>query len=641
MIACRAAAAPSAPRAVSLFLAHDLKKRYGAHEVLRGATFRIDAGEKLGLVGRNGSGKTTLLRLIEGVEKPDGGRAGLRKGARLGHVPQVPSFVPGESARAYVEGGLREAREVAARLEHTAERMAAAASVELDSLVREHGELGERLERLGGWEAERRVETVLSGIGLAPSLWDREARTLSGGEKSRTALARELVAGHDLLLLDEPTNHLDLAGIEWLEAWLAAQASAVLIVSHDRRLLDTAVGAILELERGTVRRYRGGWSHYLHQKEERFAAELRAWEQQQDEIQREEAFIRKHMGSQRTAEARGRRKRLDSLARLERPYNDLRRPAIAPPRAAGGGELVLEARGLAGGYGDRAVFSGLDLRVGRGQRIGIVGANGSGKSTLLRVLAGELAPLAGVLERGHGARCGYYDQESARLDASGTPFSILRADHPSRTDLELRSHLARFLFRGDEIEKPVSALSGGERARLSLARLLLEPVTWLALDEPTNHLDLPARTALEEALGGFDGALLCVSHDRALLDGLCTHLLVVREGRVSPFAGNYSAWREARSRQSEREPPADRAKPAPRPAPGTAARAGRIRNPFLFEKLEQRIIDLETELASLHEQSATETVYRDPDRLRALQSRLREIEDDLARANAEWEAWIS
>jgi len=627
---------------VSLLIVQDVTKRYGAQEVLRGVRFQIDAGQKVGMVGRNGGGKSTLLRLIEGLETPDAGRVHFQKTATLGHVPQAPDFGGGESVREHVAAGLAEARELAAELERLAETMTSAEGPELERAMRAHERVSERLELVGGWELDRRVETVLSGIGLAEELWEREARTLSGGEKSRTALARQLVAGHDLLLLDEPTNHLDLEGIEWMEAWLKELRGAVLVVSHDRRLLETAVDAILDLERGAVRRYPGNYSKYLELRAERTASELRAWELQQAHIRREEVFIAKHMGSQRTAEAKGRKKKLAHVERLERPHDDVRRPVIPPPRAERGGELVVECEGLAAGYGGEPLFEGLDLRVGRGQRIGVVGRNGAGKTTLLRILAGRAAPTAGTLTPGHGARCGYYDQDTSGLSAEGTPYSELRRAHPAMTDLELRSHLARFLFRGDEIDKPVPALSGGERARLALALLMLAEVTWMAMDEPTNHLDLAARTALEEMLGAFDGALVCVSHDRQFLDGLCTHVLEVGPA-PRLITGNYTDWRNLRAEEREaelgrKEVAAAEARPEPKQRASRSS-SGRPRNPYLFEKLEQRIMALEEELGGLHTAIATEDVFRDPARMKETQIRIAEVEDELARANEEWESW--
>ena len=401
---------------MSLLVLEGIQKHFGAQEILRGASLRLDPGEKIGLVGRNGGGKTTILRLIEGIEQPDWGSVTLRKGSSLGHVAQRPEFEPGDTVRKYVEHGLEEARAALHELQENEHDMGTATGDELDRLMKDHDRLTERVRVLGGWEMERRVETVMSGIGLDPSLWEREAKTLSGGERSRVALARELVGGHDILLLDEPTNHLDLPGIEWIEAWLRELEGAVLIVSHDRRLLDNAVDGIVELERGVLARYPGNWSKYLEQKELRFLSENRAWEEQQDFIRKEQDFIRKHLGSQRTAEAKGRERKLGNLVRVARPYNDVRRPAIRAPQAERGGELVTELRDVVGGY-DKAkpLFKNANVRIARGDRVGIVGRNGAGKTTLLKILAGKMAALSGEIDRGHRAACGYFDQDTSEL----------------------------------------------------------------------------------------------------------------------------------------------------------------------------------------------------------------------------------
>ena len=634
---------------MSLLILDDVQKHFAAQAVLRGASFRLDPGDKVGLVGRNGGGKTTILRLIEGLETPDWGSVTVRKGARVGHVPQRPAFAPGESVRAYVEGGLAEVRALLAQLEDTNHRMEGAQGEQLERLMKEHDRLAERVDVCGGYHAERAVETVLSGIGLPEALWDREAATLSGGEKSRAALARELVAGGDLLLLDEPTNHLDLPGIEWIEAWLREQKGAVLVVSHDRRLLNNAVGTILELERGVLSRYPGNYDQYVRLKEERYVSELRAFEQQQDFLRKEEAFIKKHMGSQRTAEAKGRQKKLEGVVRLPQPHHDVRRPVIRPPKAERGGETVLEARGLAGGYGGRALFRGADVRVARGDRVGIVGRNGAGKTTLLKILAGALAPLEGEVEYGHKAAVGYYDQDTSELRDDSSPYGEIRRDHPQLSDQEIRDHLARFLFRGADVDASVASLSGGERARLCLARLVLTRPSWLAMDEPTNHLDLAARTALEEMLSGFEGAIVFVSHDRAFLDTLCTRILQVDDGRVGASEGNYSAWRERKAAAAASLSAAEEARKAARPPPKPAAppaekkkpSGGKVRNPWAFEKLEQRIIALEAEKSALEASTTTEDVYRNAQKLRDVQVRLAEIERDLAAAYAEWEAWTA
>jgi ATP-binding cassette subfamily F protein 3 len=650
---------------MSLLIVDEVKKHFGALPLLAGASLRIDPGEKVGLVGRNGGGKTTILRLIEGLETPDWGSVTLRRGARLGHVPQRPVFTPGIRVRAWVEGGLDEIRRTIAELEDVNHRLTEASGEELERLMKEHDRLSEHVDVLGGWEAERKVETVLSGIGLREELWEREASTLSGGEKSRVALARELVAGADLMLLDEPTNHLDLPGIEWIEAWLRELKGAVLVVSHDRRLLNNAVSSILELERGKVTRYPGGYDDYVRLKEERYLSERRAWELQQDFLRKEEGFIRKHMGSQRTAEAKGRQKKLENLARVPEPYNDVRRPVIRPPKAERGGETVLATRALAGGYDGKKLFDGVELRIARGERIGIVGRNGSGKTTLLKILAGRLAPLAGAVELGHKASAGYYDQDTSELRNDGTPYTEIRRDHPLLSDQEIRNHLAQYLFRGNDVDASVASLSGGERARLCLARLALTEPSWLAMDEPTNHLDLAARTALEEMLSTFQGALVFVSHDRAFLDALCNKILEVDGGRVTPYEGNYSAWRAAKLAESQaiegvkvaaakaakaaaaktaakrdaRQPSKSGAKQEAKAEPAKSGAGAKVRNPWAFEKLEKRIFALEEEKTALETACTTEEVYRSPQKLRDAQIRLSEIERDLALAYAEWETW--
>jgi len=631
-----------------------LKKSHGAHEVLAGIDLAIARGDKVGCVGRNGCGKTTLLRLIEGDETPDGGTIQVERGARIGHVEQRPVFAPGLTVRAFVEQGLEETRLVEQELERVSHDMATAAGSELDSLTRRHGDLVARMEFLGGWEGERRVETVLSGIGLDASFWEREARTLSGGEKSRACLARVLVSVPDVLLLDEPTNHLDLAGIEWLEDFLRHLKSAVLIVSHDRRLLDRLVDSIVEIERGRLTRYPGNYARYLELKAERHKAALRAYEEQLDFIRKEELFIRTHMGSQRTGEAKGRQKKLENVERLPRPYLDVRRPVIRMGAVERGGEQVVEASELALGYGpgpESPVLSGVNLKLARGERVGIVGPNGSGKSTLLRALSGRLAPRSGTVQRGYKAVCGYFDQDTSDLKEDGTPYEELRRAHPLLTDLDIRSHLARFLFRGDEIEARIATLSGGERARLSLAKLVLSAPSWLALDEPTNHLDLAGRTALEEMLGEFPGALVFVSHDREFIDQLATRIVEVRNGNVRSFTGNYSEYRKtleterdgARAeRDAEQERKAVAARAAAAKTASAEARRGakKTKNPWSLQKLEEAIMALEAERSQLFTSLGEERVYRDPPRMRETQQRLAEVERDLEEKNAQWERMI-
>ena len=648
---------------MSVLILEKAKKILGTAEILSGADLVVDNGEKVGIVGRNGEGKSTLLRLVAGTESVDVGTLKITRGARVGYVEQRPKFEPGVTVRQYVETGLEEVRRVEGELERSGEAMATADGEELEKLMRRHGELTARMEFLGGWEAERTVETVLGGIGLRPELWDREAQVLSGGEKSRTSLARELVAVPDLLLLDEPTNHLDLAGIEWLEAWLKEIRSAVILVSHDRRMLDSVVDVIVEVERGKLVRYPGNYSKYVDLKAERFTEALREYEAQQEFLRKEESFIKKHMGSQRTGEAKGRRKRLQSVERLERPYDDVRRPVIQLAKVERGGEEVLSTEGLTiGPTRDLPLLDGVDLRIGRGQRIGIVGPNGAGKSTLLKTLAGRIPALAGEIRTGYKAHCGYYDQELEDLRDDGTPFTEILRDHPRMTELEIRNHLAKFLFRGKDVDLSVGTLSGGERARLTLARLVLTEPSWLALDEPTNHLDLAGRTALEEMLSSFPGALVVITHDRTFLDGLATHILEVKPEGVRSMAGNYSDYRalvlseqqatfEANAERKRKEEKAAKAEAAkaeaaatkangkPKDAKPSGKQKKKPRNPWRLEKLESAIIELEGKREELLAEIAREDVYTDHEKLLDAQLRLSEVERDLEQKNEEWANW--
>ena len=665
---------PPTPQTMSLLTIDGLKKHYAVQEILRGASAKIDPGEKVGLVGRNGGGKTTLFRIIAGEEQPDWGSVRLRKGARLGVVPQRPKFDPGVTVRDYVSMGLAEVRRAIADYETCAARMGEVEGQELERAMREHDRISARIEELGGWETDRRVETVLGGIGLDARFFDREAGSLSGGEKNRVALSRELVAGHDILLLDEPTNHLDLEGIEWLERYLKGLHTAILVVSHDRRLLTNCVERMLELERGQIVSYAGNYPKYLTLKQERFDEESRAYEQQQNVLRKEKSFIDKHMGSQRTAEAKGRQKRMTRVEVLEKPHHDVRRPVIKPPAAVRGGEEVLKTIGLSGGYPNNVLFEGVDLRVGRGQRIGIVGPNGAGKSTFMKLLAGRSEPIAGQVERGHGAVCAYYDQDTSHLRGDYTAAEELRRHYPALTDQEVRNHLAKFLYRGKEVEKLVSTLSGGERARLSLAILVLSEPSWFALDEPTNHLDLASRTALEEMLSEFQGAIVCISHDREFLDVLCNTTFEVTQGTVTSFDGNYTAWRadkdQARTDANEARAARESATRKATAAAETKRRATRgkaiqgkatqnagsqrggqgrqktggkpkkgPRNPYQFDKLEKLIMALEGELEQLNAAMATEEVYGNPDKLRDTQFRLAEVEAQLEKANEDWASW--
>jgi ATP-binding cassette subfamily F protein 3 len=680
---------------MSLLVLENATKRFGSQEIFRDLSLSIEAGEKLGLIGRNGGGKTTLLRVLTGEEDLDGGARRLSRGVRVGVVDQRPVFEGGTTVLGTVMEGLAEIHRIEARMREVEQHLGDAGA-DTDALLEELGDLQHRFEFLGGYDFEHRVEAVLHGFGFEPKDYEKDANTLSGGERTRLAMARVLVQGHDLLLLDEPTNHMDLLGVEWLEQFLKESPAAVVVISHDRRFLDRMCEGILELSRGTLRRFKGNYTAFEKQRDMRYETELREYEKQKDYIDREMAFIRKNMGSQRTAEAKGRLKRLERLERIERPQAQVKAPRIKLGGQGRAGDQVLEVRNLSARVGEgeqeRLLFEDLRLDVLHGDKIGIVGPNGAGKSTLLKILLGKRHADGGTVSWGNRARPGYYDQELSGITDGR---SILKEVHAQRQDLsehDIRSHLARFLFVDTEVDKMVAVLSGGERARAALAKITLEPFTCLVMDEPTNHLDIAARAALESALKEYPGALLLVSHDRYFLDELVTRILYVDGPATREFLGNYSdfeAQREKQSSEAERprtptakiqratEAPPPKAKPsappraekAPAPAemgrerssaPKTAdAQSGepkagapkgggkvgggsggeKIRNPYQFQKLEQRIFELETERGELEKQLADEQVWRDAARFKQVMQRKEAVDAELVPLYAKWENW--
>ena len=529
----------------------------------------IASGDRIGLVGPNGAGKTTLLRLIAGIDEPDGGEVNRKRAITIAmlsqeaHVDQA--FIGSPSLKQAVRTG-------ATRLE---ELERALRQFEHDGRVTEpeYERLQHEFEVKDGYSLDQRVEAALSGLGFERGDWDRPPTNLSGGEQTRAALARLLLSDPELLLLDEPTNHLDLGALEWLEEHLGRRHGALLVASHDRAFLDATVTRVWELRDRKLTPFRGSYSAYARQREER---DLRAVEEAEDragEIARERELIQLYRHQRKHAKMHEHEARLEALQPLEKRRSDarLRLPTEA---LAGGGparsyESVVRAEGLVVGY--RAAPAAADsamaparaatglppappvetpvarvpwLELRRGDRVGIVGPNGAGKTTLLRTIAGELQPLDGALELGRNVQLTYLAQLREAPIPGATVLDALLDEMPL-TQAAARSHLARFLFRGDDVLKEVTALSGGERSRLELARLFLLPANLLLLDEPTNHLDIPAREALEAYMGGTDATLLIVSHDRRLLEKVCTSLWVVDDGLAVPFDGGYRAWRSA------------------------------------------------------------------------------------------------
>jgi ATP-binding cassette subfamily F protein 3 len=542
----------------------DLRFGYAGDTLFQGVTFSLALGDRVALVAPNGSGKTTLLRLLGKELEPDAGSVVLRRDATLGFYRQSHEIASEGDVLGAFLSGFREIVALREDLRRAQEDAASGSREALDRLSL----VTDRYHLAHGDELEHRVAALASHLGFSDADLARPVESLSGGERGRLRLGVVLAQQPDVLLLDEPTNHLDLDTIAWLESWLADYRGAVLVVSHDRAFLDNTCRATMELGQRSFRAYALRYSEYVVAREEDLARERALAERQQGMIAKTEDFIRKNIAGQKTKQAQSRRKMLEKLDRLERPedvWASAERVAFRFVPSLRTGDIVLDAKGLGARRGGRVLFEGLDLLVRRGERIGVVGPNGSGKSTLLKLLAARSAGSsedAGTVKRGTNLQEGYFDQHLGEVDTSLTAVDNVRRVRGDFTVEAARQYLARFRFWGDDPLRVVSGFSGGERSRLALAKLLLEPKNLLFLDEPTNHLDIPAAEILEEALGGFEGTVLLVSHDRRFLENVTTRIVSVRSGQADVYPGGFrdyeraaeqKAGENARERERQRE----------------------------------------------------------------------------------------
>jgi len=537
-----------------LFRLSDIHKSYSARDVLRGASFQINPGEHVGLVGRNGAGKTTIFRLVSNEETPDSGEVVRARGLKLGLLAQHVHFETGstvhESALAAF-GRLQKIEHEMHELEH---RMADAGD-ELDKVLERYSDLQHEYEREGGFEYSAKAEAILQGLGFDRDSWQMETEKLSGGQQNRLGLARLLLSDPDVLLLDEPTNHLDVNAVEWLEEFLQTYAGAFVIVSHDRYFLDRSCRRIIEIENGQTATYTGNYSSFVVEREERREIQQRAFENQQRLIAKTEEFIRRNLAGQKTKQAKSRRTKLARLERVEAVRADQSAGDFRLQDIERAGTHVLTIKDGAVGYGDNVLARDISLILRRGECLGIIGPNGSGKTTFLKTILGKLPALTGEIHWGSKVEIGYYAQQLDDLDERNEIIMELRRVAPSSaTSGELRSFLAKFLFVGDDVYKHVRDLSGGEKGRLALAKLIYSGVNVLVLDEPTNHLDIPSRESLEDALAAYEGTIVTISHDRFFLDRITTQILALDgEGGAEHYNGHYTEfhdWKADRSRQA-------------------------------------------------------------------------------------------
>ena len=594
-------------------------KSFGAERIFAGVSFQINENDRIGLVGPNGAGKSTLLNILAGREEPDEGNIAIARNTRIGYLAQVTDFQPENTLREEMLTVFTEIRAWEQELNELAHQLATpAAQNELtqhEQLLQRYADLQVRFEHAGGYTYENRVDQVLDGLGFTREQQTSPVTHLSGGQQTRAALGKLLLQEPDLLLLDEPTNHLDLVALEWLETYLTGWKGALVVVAHDRYFLDKIVSRTIEMAFGRIEEYPGNYTTYLHLREERMERRMREYTAQQAQIAHTEEFIRRYKAGQRSREARGRQKLLDRLERVERPQ-DFPEMHFEFSPIVDSGLVVISTQKLAAGYISATkerteLVRVADLELLRGDRVGLLGPNGSGKTTLLRTIIGELPPVAGQVHSGHNVRIGYYSQTHAGLNAERSILDEIR-QVSTLSEEGARTFLGRFLFSGDDVFKPIGALSGGERSRIALAKLTLRGSNLLILDEPTNHLDLQSRQFLEEVLGEFEGTLLFVSHDRYFIDSLATKVWVIEDGVLIPYMGNYTEYRTRKQpivldipvRTKNEPPPASSVtKPTASPAKAGGRKAAKVKVRALedverdIEKAEARVKDIEAALA--------------------------------------------
>ena len=631
----------------------NLTHAHGDHVVLDGASLTIQPNDRIGLVGRNGCGKTTLMRIVTGQVRPDGGQVQASKGTRVGYLPQDPTLDGSLTLRREAEQAFADLAELHDRLEAISHAMAEADGGELDRLMRRYEQLEHEMHAAGGYAVDHRIDATLHGLGLDDGLFDVPVAKLSGGQKARLALAKLLLSEPDVLLLDEPTNHLDIAGRTWLEGFLRDYPGAVMVVSHDRWLLDEVVGRIVEIERGSLIEYPGNYMAYREQRELRRLEQQRVYDKQQTFIRHQKQYIQRYKTGQRAKEARGRQKKLDRFIRddlVEQVHHE-KVMNLRLPSAQRSGDMVVAADGLAVAFGEKRLFSEVTLVLARGQRVGIIGPNGCGKSTLVRCLLGQIEPTAGRSRIGSNVSIGYYHQTHEHLDDDDTPVTFLQRHMPDAMEQNARDVAGAFLFSGIDQDKPFGVLSGGERTRAVLASLMVGGHNLLVLDEPSNHLDIPSAERLEEALRQYDGTLILITHDRMLLQDTVDELLVFESGgHVRHFIGTYRDHLEAeQAAQARHESPArpPAVKPAGRKAgKGDKSRPGRSTAPdgrranrmghLKDEDLEAKIVALEAELAAIDQQLADPDLYRDRERFRDVHDRRAKLADQIKPLEEEW-----
>lgn len=628
-----------------LFRLSDVTKSYGGTEVLRGVSFQVNPDEKIGLVGRNGAGKTTVFRLVTGAEEPDSGEVVKINGLRLGLLDQHVDFASGDTVHTAALAAFKEIHDIEAEMRSLEKRMETDHS---DEVLNRYADLQIAFERADGFTYSARAEAILLGLGFTKEQWSLDTGVLSGGQKNRLGMARLLLSGSDVLLLDEPTNHLDVNAVEWLEEFLQTYDRSYVVISHDRYFLDRTTDRIIEIENGRAVNYKGNYSKYIVERELRREQQMREYENQQSLINKTQEFIRRNLEGQKTKQAKSRRNMLERMERVEAVAAEKHGGSFGLKKVERTGNNVITAEDLAVGYGDKRLADGINFSLLRGEVLGVIGANGTGKTTLLKTLLGEIRELGGEIRWGAKTNIGYYAQNLDELHPANEVIQELRRVAPLADNGELRSFLARFLFLGEDVFKNVRDLSGGEKGRLALAKLIYSRKNVLILDEPTNHLDIPAREALEDALAEYDGTIVTVSHDRFFLDKIATQILAFEpDGAVETFAGNYTEYHDWKLNRAASSGVSGSGSAAS--GPGGSASSNDPIQVSRFSKnqirqMQERVAKLEASIAEKEDALARYSaamsdpeVAKDADRVEELARQIAETESEIDKHTAEWE----
>ncbi|MEE8856750.1 MAG: ABC-F family ATP-binding cassette domain-containing protein [Lactobacillus sp.] len=622
---------------------HDLEQRFGATPLFSNVNFTIENNARIGLVGPNGVGKTTLLKIMIGKQEATHGEFTVNKGIELGYIAQEHDFDESKSIWDEMITVFQPLIDQGKQLEQL--QYAVADHPEDQDLLKKLDQAQFSFEQAGGYTYQAETKSMLNGFNFPQAAWQKQIASLSGGEKTRLSFVKLLLKKPPLLLLDEPTNYLDLDTLDWLEAFLKNYPGAIVTVSHDQYFLDHLATQIFELNHGALTIFKGNYSQYLAQRELRDQQQEAAFEKQQEEIKRQEEFIQKNIvRASTTKQAQSRRKALEKMDLIDPPKHSSK-VRISFKSARPSGKEVLILKDLTIGYPDKVMLRDIDFQINKGDRVAVIGPNGIGKSTLLKTVVKQLEPKGGSIKYGASLDIGYYDQELQGLDYSKTVIDTIWDKHRDMDEKDIRSILASFLFTAKDIDKKVSQLSGGQRARLTLTVLSMEHDNFLLMDEPTNHLDIEAKEVLEKALASYDGTLLFVSHDRYFINQLANKIVAVRDGHAKIYEGNYSYYLDEKAKLAQVE--AEKAPADPQPVKTSDSKLSyqeqkkrdseKRKLQRLVDQAEQQLAELEAKEADIQQQMADPAIAADFSKLGPLQEDLTAVQAELEKVSAQWE----